>query len=1292
MKLLKNLSRWLIYVILLLLLIIVLAALAVRFIVFPNIDKYKEDIAAYASKTVGQKIAIGEISTGWDDISPHVELKNVELFDAENRVALHLNNVESTLSWLSVPLLQPRLSSLVVHQPELTIRRNKDGSIYLAGINLAGKSKPDFANWLLRQANVNIQNASVIWQDDLRQAPPLALKQLNLRLKNPTLQSVFAQHKFALSALPSIGTSQTIVANGHFVGGDASKVQTWHGEIFAQVKAADLAVWRPWLDYTILNHPIDLQSGTGDAQVWLDFADAKFEKVKSHVALNNLVLLMNKQAKPLIANEFAGDISWSDLKNTQTIYSKNIKLNSNTGLTINNGNGFYSSSLKNGKPWVKTEFKLDEFDLTVLKQLAPYVNLPADMAAQLNGFAPVGVLQALNFSWQGEANATSAKTSSYKISSNFKQLGLSAYQKVPGFSNLAGSLQANEDGGSMTIKAQNVMLNFKDILRWPIPATQLNGLVNWKTNGDKAKITAKDIFISNPHITGTVNASYDMNGVKGGYLDLTGKFDQGNAKYAPFYYPLMLGKITLHWLDTSILVGRAEAINLIAKGNLADFPYVNSKNQLDSKLGLFRVTAKVKDATLEYGTGWPNIENLDIDLLFEGKRMELNSNKGHIFGNKIIKSKTEIAQLDADSPILSVVSELEGPVADGVKFVNESPVKLVTLGFTDDLKTAGQGRLALDLKIPMQDLDAAKYKGAYKINNGTIFADLKAGLPELSKINGTLNFTESSLSAQNINTEILGVPTQFSMTTGADKVIRVKANGRITDAGIKKLSSNAFTENMQGSADWTGEITIKKPLVDINLRSNLVGMAVTLPAPFNKPASQDMAFSLDKKQSNLTSDSININYGNIIDAKILRREQAGDMTFERGAIGINMASPPPAETGLSLHGKLEHVDSAEWLALFDKAKKPESAPIKINKAEFEIKKLDLFGRSINALKVSAQPSNTGYKLAIESQEITGDAEWKSTGNKKIIARLKHLFIPKTIASTSKVETKKEIKRLDFEYPALDVVADNFEYNQKKLGALSIVAFENGEDWVIEKMQITNPDSTLNVQGNWHNWVRNPNTNFVVAFNTNNINKTLKRFGQPDAVKGGQAELTGVLHWPGSPHEFDASALSGHLKLDVSKGQFLKVDPSVGRLLGLLSLQSLPRRLSLDFRDLFSDGFAFDKITASAKIDNGILRSDDFFMTGPAAEARIKGETNLKTETQRLNVKVIPHVSDSLSLAAFAGGPIAGVAAFVAQKLLKDPFNKIVSSEYTIIGTWDKPQELESAKDKQKPSNESPLTQ
>ena len=79
----KKFSRWAMYAVLVLLLIFVLLAVVVRFVVFPNIDSYKDDIAAYASKTAGQKITIGDIQTGWDGISPKFVLKNVDVFDAE---------------------------------------------------------------------------------------------------------------------------------------------------------------------------------------------------------------------------------------------------------------------------------------------------------------------------------------------------------------------------------------------------------------------------------------------------------------------------------------------------------------------------------------------------------------------------------------------------------------------------------------------------------------------------------------------------------------------------------------------------------------------------------------------------------------------------------------------------------------------------------------------------------------------------------------------------------------------------------------------------------------------------------------------------------------------------------------------------------------------------------------------------------------------------------------------------------------------------------------------------------
>ncbi|HSI24950.1 MAG TPA: DUF748 domain-containing protein, partial [Methylotenera sp.] len=405
----KKISRWVLYAVLTLLLVLALIALAIRFIIFPNIDSYKDDIAAHASKTAWQKITIGDIETGWDGISPHFILKNIDVFDAENRTALRLNDISASVSWLSVPLLQPRLYKLVIENPELTIRRKADGSIYLAGISLAGESKPELPNWLLSQSKIRIKNAQITWLDELRQAPPLALKQLNLTLKNPALNNAFAKHQFEISATPSIGTNQPIRANGSFVGGDVSEINTWYGSVTAQLRQADLSVWRPWIDY-----PLNMQTGMGNANITLDFDDARIEKVSAQTALTNVTLVLNKETTPFIAKRLSGNIDWGNVNNTQTISAKNIRLISNSGLNINSGNGSLTSSTKNGKAWYKADLQLDRFDLAAIKQLAPYFKLPADIHTKLNGFSAVGELQALRLGYEGDAS----KPETYKINAS----------------------------------------------------------------------------------------------------------------------------------------------------------------------------------------------------------------------------------------------------------------------------------------------------------------------------------------------------------------------------------------------------------------------------------------------------------------------------------------------------------------------------------------------------------------------------------------------------------------------------------------------------------------------------------------------------------------------------------------------------------------------------------------------------------------------------------------------------------------------------------------------------------
>jgi len=235
------------------------------------------------------------------------------------------------------------------------------------------------------------------------------------------------------------------------------------------------------------------------------------------------------------------------------------------------------------------------------------------------------------------------------------------------------------------------------------------------------------------------------------------------------------------------------------------------------------------------------------------------------------------------------------------------------------------------------------------------------------------------------------------------------------------------------------------------------------------------------------------------------------------------------------------------------------------------------------------------------------------------------------------------------------------------------AVQQDRDWRIEHLKLTNPDSTIAADGLWQGWQTQPRTRMNVRMDMTDIGKTLARWGYPPGVRRGSGKIEGQLSWAGSPADFDVPSLGGQLVVDAAAGQFVKLEPGLAKLLGILSLQALPRRISLDFRDVFSQGFAFDNIIGALKIERGVASTDSFRMQGPSARVVMTGEVDLARETQKLKVRVAPHLSESVAIAgALIGGPVAGVAAFVAQKLLKDPLEQLVAFEYNVTGSWADP--------------------
>jgi len=200
------------------------------------------------------------------------------------------------------------------------------------------------------------------------------------------------------------------------------------------------------------------------------------------------------------------------------------------------------------------------------------------------------------------------------------------------------------------------------------------------------------------------------------------------------------------------------------------------------------------------------------------------------------------------------------------------------------------------------------------------------------------------------------------------------------------------------------------------------------------------------------------------------------------------------------------------------------------------------------------------------------------------------------------------------------------------------------------------------------------TTMDVSLKWNDAGKFMTRFGLPKGVERGGGSLTGALSWAGSPAQFSYAKLAGNFTLETTQGRFTEMEPGIAKLLGVLSLQSLPRRLSFNFDDIFGKGFAFDDVKAEVAINDGLAKTESFQINGPSARVQIRGVADLNQETQNLQVKVFPSLSTAaaIGIGLMTANPAIGAAVLLGQKIAKDPIERLLVQEFDIKGTWAKP--------------------
>ncbi|HEX6321727.1 MAG TPA: YhdP family protein [Burkholderiales bacterium] len=1216
--------------------------LALRFWLLPDIERHREAIVAAASRAVGQPVSIGGIDADWLGLHPRINLSNVRIHDAEGREVLALPRVENMLSWRALALGEIRLHSMVIDGLRLQVRRDAGGVLHVAGVRVGGGSG-GFSAWALAQEEFVLRNAEIEWLDEQRGAPPLVLSALDLRLRNSG-----EEHALGLTAQPPAGLGSTVELRASLHGRALGELAAWSGRLYAELGYTDLAAWRAWIDY-----PWQVAHGEGALRLWLTLQGGELKRATGDVALSEVAASLGEGLAPLELASVSGRLDLGLAGDSYELAARGLALDMRDGPAIAPAN-----FQVRWKPGASGAFAADAIELEPLARLAASLPLPAGARRVLAEVAPRGRLVRVRSDWSGPAEAPVRFTAS----GSFSGLAAEPSGELPGFAGISGSFEATEARGRVQLDSRQAELDLPGVLPGPrIELDTFNGQVEWARGADNAfSIRLLSVNFANDHLSGNAYGTWSRAGEGPGIADLSAQFNRVDASRIATYLPharMMGGQATRDWLVRSIVAGRSGDVRFRLSGDLAEFPFT------DPARGEFSVRAQIEDGVLDYAPGWPRIEAISGELLFEREGMQVSGRSGRVLGVALSGVRVEIPRLKEGR--LTIDGQADGATGAFLAYLESTPVRAKAGGLTDSIKASGRGRLRLKLALPLKDLRKVRVAGEFDVLDNNV--SVHPALPVIENAAGRIGFTESGVTLHDLRGRLLGGALTVGGGTRADGSVEIAARGRATAEGARPFFDHPLGSHFIGAADYAVLVSSARGRTRFLLESALRGVASTLPAPFGKSAEDDFELRLEiVPLEDGARDYASLTLGRVARAVAMRIREGERMALQRAAVALTPAAGArvrlPQQPGVLVYGDLPGLDLDRWLPLLAKA-----GPGAGN-AAFNVKigALDLYGKRLHEAAVRGESGADGWSGSVAARELAGDVSWRGAQGGKLVARLTQFRMPDDYPGAL---PREPIAPADL--PSVDLSADRFDYRGRQFGRVELAAQRAGSDLRIDRLTMANPDASFMASGVWRSGTPSLSA-LEFDLQASDAGGLLNRLGYRDLVKGSKARLQGSLSWIGVPTAIDYPSLAGQVKLEADHGQFLEIEPGLGKLLALMSLQSLPRRMTFDFRDVFSKGFEFEHIASSGQIAGGVMALQDFHMRGATADVAMTGKVDLARETQDLRVRVMPSLGGSASTVIALVNPLLAIPAAIAQKILKDPLGQIFAFNYAVTGGWAEP--------------------
>ena len=1238
-----------------------------------GIGEYKDEIQLWVGQYMGYSLQIEQISAEWKGWTPQLHLTNIDLLDKSHAgiiaefdsASLGIDLYESLVN------KQIRPQGLTVSGLDLQLTRLADGSISINNMQNHDFNQTNnntaLSEWLLQQHRITLIDANVGWKDEARGTPVRQFRQVTLELRTDNNRMQLD----VTSVLPAeIGEllKLRIDVVGNVLTPD------WDGDIY--LMADNLK-----LNELTQSLPVTGKNGNTKIEVWTHWNNARLVDFSGSIDAKEFVLGINDAQ--LRVETLSAQVSGK--RPQQKNWLLKLALSD-----VKTENGYWPASVyqlfaerkKTGEDFRYVGYA----SYLKLHEAIPYLqaaltSMELSFPKELNTVH--GELSDLRFSFSPTAGISQL----FAISTQFNNL---TYQQGPyQINGLSGKLQSDGRETHIALDSNAARLVHKDWLEQPLLFDRLLGNVN-VTLTDTALISIDNLLIQNTEISLSFDGDIELNETNP-FINLLARLEQADLESITNYLPHQTYPGLQKWLKQALVAGNITSADILYRGNVDDFPFEDDS-------GIFKAIVNVENATLEYERSWPYVDKLNAEVILDNDDLLVSVSSGYIFDAEIKDFNGAIKDITQGNHHLQIGGKINGHTSDARLFIEQSPLqKNQTLSQFAKMNITGNIGLDLRLDIPLGPEESV-------VNGSISFIDTKieSNMPRLGleQINGSVKFTRHDVWAKDIDAFYHGKPVKLDIprkekSEDADKFILrglvdksfiLSELGMFSPALLHKQQD--LFDYFDGKSEWS--VTIQQYIDSdkeihqhIRIASELDGISVNLPYPLGKLASEKRAVIVDAKFINRTTNEVNIEYDDLIYADVLVGNRQ-DIKLEQVNIGIgeSLAADKPTYP-LFIRGNIDKLNIDAWLDFLKlrnaNSKRQQIRPDSLL-LDLQVSELMMFDQHFEDTGLRLTRPATGWTVELDGAEIKGQAQLLAkTSDQNNAPALAIALDYLTFDGKHRKTNARASVNLD-KLPEIDASIKALTFYNKQLGETRLLTSNVDGAILIDSLSFKTDDFDINASGKWSLESNINRSEFNAVIKARSLSVLLSTFGYNGGanIDGGKTRIELSANWMDTPMNFAGEKAYCELDMDIGKGQFLDINPPAGSIFGLLSVAALPRRLTLDFSDLFEKGFTFDRIDGNFTIDGGNAYTNNLSMTAPTADIIVAGRTGLIEQDYDQIATVLPKLSSTLPVASALFGPVGigvGTVLYLAGELFDDslnPIDKIVSYQYSIKGSWKKP--------------------